>query len=93
MGSITADLLDGKVGDSYLATGNGDISVTIPSNVAMTINAESLLADTIRRIVSDFADIQPRARGVHLVAQGRINGGGPLLELMASSGTIFLKRQ
>jgi hypothetical protein len=28
-----------------------------------------------------------------LRAEGRVNGGGPLLQLSASSGTIFLKRQ
>jgi hypothetical protein len=30
---------------------------------------------------------------MRLEANGPLNGGGPLLQLSASSGTIFLKRQ
>jgi len=93
MGSIVANLLGSKLAESYLATGNGDITVVIPSNLRVTISAETQMADSIRRILSDFLEIQPRLRGMHLEAEGRINGGGPLLQISASSGTIFLKRQ
>jgi DUF4097 and DUF4098 domain-containing protein YvlB len=92
MGSIVANLLGSKLGESYLATGNGDITVMIPSNVGVTISAENQLADSIRRILSDFREIQPRLRGMRLEAEGPVNGGGPLLQISASSGTIFLKR-
>jgi hypothetical protein len=67
--------------------------VVIPSNISVTIRAENQMADTMRRIVSEFREIQPRPRGTHLVAEGPANGGGPLLQISASSGTIFLKRQ
>jgi hypothetical protein len=30
---------------------------------------------------------------MQLEAQGKVNGGGPLLQISAASGTIFLKRQ
>jgi DUF4097 and DUF4098 domain-containing protein YvlB len=93
MGSIVANLEGSKLGDSYLATANGDITVLIPSNVGVRINAENRLADSMRRIVSDFREIQPHLRGMRLEAEGRVNGGGPLLQISASSGTIFLKRQ
>lgn len=93
MGSIVANLEGGKLAESYLATGNGDITVMIPSNVGVRISAETQLADSIRRIISDFREIQPRLSGMHLRAEGGVNGGGPLLQLSASSGTIFLKRQ
>jgi hypothetical protein len=93
MGSIVANLEGSKLGESLLATGNGDITVVIPSNVGVRVSAENQLADSMRRILSDFREIQPRVDGVHLRADGRVNGGGPLLQLMASSGTIFLKRQ
>ena len=92
-GNIVANLEGSKLAESYLATGNGDITVVIPSNVGVRISAESQLADSIRRILSDFREIQPRVIGMHLRADGRLNGGGPLLQLSASSGTIFLKRQ
>jgi hypothetical protein len=93
MGSIIANLFGSRLAESMLATGNGDITVVIPSNIGVTIRAENQMADTMRRIVSEFRDIQPRAMGTHLVAQGAVNGGGPLLQIVASSGTIFLKRQ
>jgi hypothetical protein len=93
MGSIVANLEGSKLAESYLATGNGDITVMIPSNVGVRISAENQMADSIRRIVSDFREIQPHLIGMHLAAEGRVNGGGPLLQLSASSGTIFLKRQ
>jgi DUF4097 and DUF4098 domain-containing protein YvlB len=93
MGSIVANLLGSKLAASYLATGNGDITVMIPSNLSVTISAENQMADSVRRILSDFREIQPRVRGTHLEAEGRINGGGPLLQISASAGTIFLKRQ
>src|SRR5436305_1074385 len=53
MGSISASLLGSRISDSYLATGNGDITVLIPSNVGVTIQAQNTMADTLRRIVSD----------------------------------------
>ena len=93
MGSIVANLQGSKLAESYLSTGNGDITVLIPSNVGVRISAENQLADSMRRILSDFREIQPRLNGMRLQAEGRVNGGGPLLQLSASSGTIFLKRQ
>jgi hypothetical protein len=93
LGSIFADLARSRPADSLLATNNGDITVLIPSNISVTIRAENQMADTLRRIVSDFYEIQPRPQGTHVVAEGRVNGGGPLLQISASAGTIFLKRQ
>jgi hypothetical protein len=93
MGNILADLMGSRLAESLLSTGNGDITVVIPSNISVTIRAENQMADTMRRIVSEFREIQPRPRGTHLVAEGPANGGGPLLQISASSGTIFLKRQ
>ena len=93
MGSILADLLGGKPADSFLASGDGDITVLIPSNVGVTIRAESGMADTIRRIVSEFPGIPVRRQGAQIVAEGPVNGGGPLLRISATQGTIFIKRQ
>lgn len=93
MGNILAKLDGSRLAESLLATGNGDITVVIPSNIGVTIRAENQMADTMRRIVSEFREIQPRSMGTHLVAQGQVNGGGPLLQISASAGTIFLKRQ
>jgi DUF4097 and DUF4098 domain-containing protein YvlB len=97
MGNILADLLAGgsgaRLADSYLATGSGDITVVIPSNVGVTIRAENALADSLRRIVSDYATVPSQRQGNRIVAQGAVNGGGPLLQISDTGGTIFIKRQ
>lgn len=92
-GSIMASLLAGKIAESFLTTGNGDITVVIPSNLGVTIRAENEMADTIRRIISEFPAIPVRMRGSQVVAEGLLNGGGPLLQISGAGGTIFLKRQ
>jgi DUF4097 and DUF4098 domain-containing protein YvlB len=92
MGSINASLAGSRISDSYLATGSGDITVLIPSNVGVTIQAQNSSADTLRRIISDFAAIQPRRQGTRVVANGAVNGGGPVLQISGTGGTIFIKR-
>jgi hypothetical protein len=92
-GSIFASLLNGHLADSMLATGNGDITVTIPSNVGVNIRAVNAMTDNLRRIVSDYRQVQTQFRGAALVAEGAVNGGGPLLLINGTGGTIFIKRQ
>jgi DUF4097 and DUF4098 domain-containing protein YvlB len=92
-GNIVASLLGGRQAESALSTGNGDITVTIPSNVGVTIRAENDMADTIRRIVSEFPGIPVRMRGMRVVAEGAVNGGGPVLRISDMGGTIFIRRQ
>jgi len=92
LGNIMASLLAGRMADSYLATGNGDITVWIPSNVGVQVRARNESADTLRRIVSEYPGIQPRRQGRQLFAEGPVNGGGPLLQISATSGTIFIRK-
>jgi DUF4097 and DUF4098 domain-containing protein YvlB len=93
LGNIMASLLSGKLAESYLATGNGDITVFIPSNVGVNIRAQNDLADTTRRIAVDFPAVRVRRQGRLIVAEGPVNGGGPLLQISATVGTIFIRKQ
>ncbi|MGO9260485.1 MAG: hypothetical protein ACLQU1_29885 [Bryobacteraceae bacterium] len=93
LGSILANLLGSRLLDSYLATANGDITVLIPSNVGVNIQAQNRMADTLRRIVSDFPGIQARRQGNLVVAEGAVNGGGALLQISGTGGTIFIRKQ
>lgn len=94
VGSIIASLLAGKpMSDSFLSTGGGDITVFIPSNLGVTIRAQNELAGNIRRIVSEFPGISVRVEGGQVVAEGPVNGGGPVLRISGTGGTIFIKRQ
>lgn len=94
LGNIMASLLAGKLAaDSYLATGNGDITVYIPSNVGVNVRAQNDLADSIRRIAVEFPGVRVRRQGRLIVAEGPVNGGGPLLQISATVGTIFIRKQ
>ncbi len=93
MGNIFASLVSGRMGDSYLATANGDITVFIPSKLGVTVHAVNQRADSMKRIVSDFREVSVSRRATRLVAEGAINGGGPLLELDGNGGAIAIRRQ
>jgi DUF4097 and DUF4098 domain-containing protein YvlB len=89
LGSIIASLTGGATfRDSFLETGNGDVTVLIPSNLGVTVRAETARG----RVVSDFPMSQ-RTAGMEVRAEGAINGGGPLLRIAGTGGTIFIKRQ
>jgi hypothetical protein len=49
------------------------------------------------RIVSDFPEIRVKRSGTPpaaaVTAEGSLNGGGPVLRIIANSGTVYLRRQ
>jgi DUF4097 and DUF4098 domain-containing protein YvlB len=98
VGSILAELASGvRLQDSILSTGAGDITVYIPSNLALTVKALNESGPG-GRIVSEFVEIPVRrataeAARQQVEAEGVLNGGGPVLRLTSASGTIYLKRQ
>lgn len=95
MGSVLAELASGKrLEDSAISTGHGDITVYIPSNLAVTVRARNE-SPGLQKIVSDFPEIraQLQSRGEVAEATGSLNGGGPVLRLTATGGTIYLRRQ
>jgi hypothetical protein len=102
-GMILAEIRPGAtLGNSILAATRGDIIVYLPSNLAVTVRARTEPgagsngapgAGMAGRIVSEFDEIQGRRdRRRFVAAEGRLNGGGPVLELAASCGTIHLRR-
>jgi DUF4097 and DUF4098 domain-containing protein YvlB len=93
MGSILAELLAGaRVEDASLVAGSGDITVLIPSNLALSVLARNDTGGNAR-IISDFAELHAKA-AMHrpLVFEGSINGGGPLLTLDTSGGIIYVRK-
>ena len=95
IGSILAQLLR-TIENSYLSTGSGDITVLIPSNMAVTVQAHNDSPGRFGRIISEFPEVHVQtgaaSSGGRIVAAGAINGGGPLLTIAAADGTIFLRR-
>jgi hypothetical protein len=94
-GSILAELVPGHaIADSILSTNAGDITVLIPSNLALTVQAMNESGGS-GRIISDFPQVRARAAGLPggpLMAEGALNGGGPVLRVNVVGGTIYLRR-
>jgi hypothetical protein len=99
IGTVLADLLSGAAfQDSILNTGRGDVIVTIPSNISLRIWAQSDPACRGGKIISDFSEIRQRPVAdapcvKPVVAEGSLNGGGPVLRVSAAGGAVYLRRQ
>jgi DUF4097 and DUF4098 domain-containing protein YvlB len=82
--------------DSMLETSAGDVTVYIAPNVAMSVRASVDLGNG-HRISSDFPDIHINSQGDPwtprtLTAEGKLNGGGPLLKVRTTTGDICFRR-
>lgn len=98
-GNILAQLMANRpIADSLLETSMGNIVVLIPDGLRLTIRADVDVASGVNRIQCDFPEIiiriqdhGPGPRAV--VAEGALNGGGPLLRIRNTTGTIQIKRR
>ncbi len=93
-GSVVAQLRGSRLlSDSSIETGSGDITVFIPSNLSVTVRAQSNGAPRAQSIISEFPGIQVRLGDGETVARGEINGGGAVLRIECNSGTIWIKKK
>lgn len=96
-GGITVKLVNtgGERRDSELETSAGDITVYIASDVALNVRASVDLANG-HHIMSDFPDIHVHSEGdwgsKTISAEGRLNGGGPMLKVRTTTGDINFRR-
>ena len=96
-GGIVAKFLSGgERTDSTLETAAGDITVYLASDLNVTVRAAIELANG-HKIRSEFSDIQVRSEGGEwgpktVTAEGKLNGGGPILKVRTSSGDIVFRR-
>jgi DUF4097 and DUF4098 domain-containing protein YvlB len=82
--------------DSRLETSAGDITVYIAPDVALSVRASVDLGNG-HHITSDFPDIHVASEGDKwgprtLSAEGKLNGGGPLLKVRTTTGDICFRR-
>ncbi|MGA9390519.1 MAG: DUF4097 family beta strand repeat-containing protein [Candidatus Sulfotelmatobacter sp.] len=82
--------------DSRIETSAGDITVYIAPDVALSVQASVDLGNG-HHITSDFADIHVASEGDKwgprtLSAEGKLNGGGPVLKVRTTTGDIYFKR-
>ncbi len=97
-GGIIVKLVNngGERRDSELETAAGDITVYIAADVAVNVRA-SVDMGSGHRIISEFPEIHIHSEGEQwgpktLNAEGRLNGGGPILKVRTSTGDINFKR-
>jgi DUF4097 and DUF4098 domain-containing protein YvlB len=97
-GGISVKLINtgASPSDSILETSAGDITVYIAPDVAISVRASVDLGNG-HHIKSDFADIHIAAEGSEygprtLNAEGKLNGGGPVLKVRTTTGDICFKR-
>ena len=97
-GGITVKLVNtgGERNNSDLETGAGDITVYIASDVAIDVRASVDMGNG-HRITSDFPDIHVTSEGdkwgpKSLTAEGKLNGGGPVLKVHTTTGDINFRR-
>ena len=96
-GTIHAVFLAGHpLKDSFLETNVGSIVVVLPATLALTVVADVDFAERGNRIQSDFDAIRVRKEkgfvGGGLTARGRLNGGGPVLRIRNTNGSIRIRR-
>ncbi len=82
--------------DSVLETSAGDITVYIAPDVAISVRASVDLGNG-HHITSDFPDIHVASEGDQwgprtLSAEGKLNGGGPVLKVRTTTGDICFRR-
>ena len=96
-GGITVKLVNNGAerNNSDLETGAGDITVYIASDVGIDVRASVDMGNG-HRITSDFPDIHVTSEGdkwgpKSLTAEGKLNGGGPMLKVHTSTGDICFR--
>jgi DUF4097 and DUF4098 domain-containing protein YvlB len=97
-GGITVKFINtgAERSDSMLETAAGDITVYIAPDVAISVRASVDLGNG-HHITSDFSDIHIASEGNQwgprtLNAEGKLNGGGPLLKVRTTTGDICIRR-
>jgi DUF4097 and DUF4098 domain-containing protein YvlB len=92
-GSVIAQVQGEKLtSDSYVSTGSGDITVILPSNIKVTVRVQNAGATRPEGIVSEFPGLRVSMDGGTVSARGELNGGGPLLQIQGTSGTIRIRK-
>ncbi len=92
---VAAFARNATLATSFLSAGSGDVTAYLPSNMAVTVKALNESSDWRGGIVSEFSELrshQPASGFGTAFAEGDLNGGGPLLMLSVSRGSIFVKR-
>jgi hypothetical protein len=89
-GSILASLDRQPKGDVILKTSDGSITVSIPQNVGVDVDARSRGGRVISQVPVTTVVVGEQKRNI---LQGSINGGGPNLVAHTSDGNVYIENQ
>jgi hypothetical protein len=95
-GNVHAYFISGpQLMDSMIEANAGSVILFLPVDMRVTVEAMVDFARNIRRIESEFPDIQvTRGDGFGGVqAIGQLNGGGPVLRVRNTTGRIIIRRR
>jgi hypothetical protein len=97
-GGIVAKFVraNGPHEDSTLETAMGDVTVYLESSISIDVRASIDLANG-HNIHSDFPEIRVVSEGGQwgpktVTADGKLNGGGPVLKMSTTTGDISIRR-
>lgn len=95
-GAIMAEIIApaARFGASSLVSAAGAISVRLPAHLPVTVRAV-IESPRGHRLVSDFKELaSPYSEpdGEQVAGEGRLNGGGPVLRLVATGADITIHR-
>ncbi len=96
VGNVLAQLTSGhSFADSFVNSDSGDVTVLIPHDFPVSVQASNETPGSRGMIVSEFPQIRVLKRsGMSPVkAEGSLNGGGPVLRVTTGRGSIYLLRQ
>jgi DUF4097 and DUF4098 domain-containing protein YvlB len=98
-GGIEAEFIagPGQFTDSHLETSSGDIVVYLPSDLPVTVKAAVELANGHRIDTGIFKGIKVSSEGgtygpKTIWAEGSLNGGGPVLKVHTTNGSIVFRQ-
>jgi DUF4097 and DUF4098 domain-containing protein YvlB len=94
-GGIAVEIASANFADSELESPAGDVIIYLSPQLAAVIRA-SIDAASGHTITSDFPEIHVTTEGgdwaKSVWAEGRLNGGGPVLKVKTSTGNIEFRR-
>ncbi len=98
-GGIEAEFIAGRgqFTDSHLETSSGDIVVYLPSDLPVTVKAAVELANGHTIDTGNFKSIKVSSEGgtygpKTIWAEGSLNGGGPVLKVHTTNGSIVFRQ-
>ena len=86
-GSIRAAITEQPEGDCELRTSGGSITVRLADGIGVDLNAKT----SAGRVTTEF-DVPPRDKDEMDELEASINGGGPMLRLRTSAGSVRINR-